>query len=98
MLLATTFHDLFMAHVAPSKLMGAGSHASQRPLSQRERQCLQMAARGLTSADIGTKLGITARTANFHFSNVISKLGVLNRHEAIARAVSTGMISLGSTD
>ena len=95
MLLATSFHDLFMRRLRDSR---SDAHVVARQLSPRERQCLQMAARGLTSADIGTKLGITERTANFHFSNVISKLGVLNRHEAIARAVSTGMISLGSSD
>ena len=82
MMLATCFHDIFMANVleqgVPPRQRGA-------PLSPRERQCLEMAARGLTSGDIGTKLGIAERTANFHFSNLISKLGVLNRHEAIAR-------------
>ncbi len=91
MLLGTCFHDLFMAHFVdegiPPKQCGAA-------LSPRERQCLGMAARGMTSADIGMKLGITERTANFHFANLISKLGVLNRQEAIARAVSTGIISL----
>lgn len=95
MLLAMSFHDLFTTRLESSC---RASRLAQARLSPRERQCLQMAARGLTSADIGTKLGITERTANFHFSNVISKLGVLNRHEAIARAVSTGMISLGSYD
>lgn len=90
MMLATCFHDIFMANcfeqgVAPRQRGG--------PLSPRERQCLEMAARGLTSADIGLKLGIAERTANFHFSNLISKLGVINRHEAIARGISTGMIS-----
>ncbi|MEP7205712.1 MAG: helix-turn-helix transcriptional regulator, partial [Casimicrobiaceae bacterium] len=63
------------------------------PLSPRERQCLTMAAKGLTSSDIGLKLGITERTANFHFSNILSKLDVLNRHEAIAKAVATGAIN-----
>jgi len=95
MLLATSFHDLYMHRLYDAS---TPARVTCRQLSPRERQCLQMAARGLTSADIGSKLGITERTANFHFSNVISKLGVLNRHEAIARAVSTGMISVGSSD
>jgi DNA-binding CsgD family transcriptional regulator len=62
------------------------------PMSPRERQCLELAARGMTSGDIGIKLGITCRTVNFHFGNILSKLGVLNRNEAIAKAVSQGMI------
>ncbi|MDQ6618863.1 MAG: LuxR family transcriptional regulator [Pseudomonadota bacterium] len=93
MLLATCFHDAFTTHTT---LDSAAAAASSARLSARERQCLQMAARGLTSADIGNKLGITERTANFHFSNVISKLGVINRHEAIARAVSSGIISVAT--
>jgi DNA-binding NarL/FixJ family response regulator len=48
----------------------------------------------MTSKDIGLKLGITQRTANFHFANIISKLGVLNRQEAIATAVAQGIIEV----
>jgi LuxR family quorum-sensing transcriptional regulator LasR len=62
------------------------------PLSPRECQCLTLAAHGMTSIDIGLKLSITERTVNFHFSNIISKLGVLNRHEAIAMGVAHGLV------
>ena len=65
-----------------------------RALSERETSCLQYAAHGMTSRDIGTKLGIAQRTANFHFANIISKLGVLNRHEAISTAMSHGLINM----
>jgi hypothetical protein len=54
------------------------------------------AAHGMTSADIAVKLGIAERTVNFHFGNLISKLGVLNRTEAIATAVSRGLVVLQS--
>jgi DNA-binding CsgD family transcriptional regulator len=91
MVLTAGFHDLFMARVVSRGLPPSQQGA---PLSPRERQCLQMAAHGLTSADIGLKLGITERTANFHFSNLISKLGVLNRHEAIAKALTSGLIGI----
>lgn len=90
MLFAARFHDIFMTNFVEKGI--APIHRG-RPLSPRERQCLTMAAKGLTSADIGIKLGITERTANFHFSNIISKLDVLNRHEAIAKAVTSGAIS-----
>ena len=45
----------------------------------------------MTSIDIGEKLGIAERTVNFHFGNILSKLGALNRHEAIAIAVRRGL-------
>jgi LuxR family quorum-sensing transcriptional regulator LasR len=64
------------------------------PLSDREISCLQYAAHGMTSADIGLKLGIKQRTADFHFANLISKLGALNRHEAIATGIARGLIDV----
>jgi DNA-binding CsgD family transcriptional regulator len=91
MLLATRFHDLFMADAtaveSASGLRGA-------PLSSREIQCLQMAAHGLTSGDIGAKIGIAERTVNFHFHNAIAKLDVLNRNEAIAKVIARGLIRI----
>lgn len=61
-------------------------------LSDRERQCLTMAARGLTSDDMAYKLGITERTVRFHFSSIRSKLGAANRQEAVAKAIKGGLI------
>jgi DNA-binding CsgD family transcriptional regulator len=89
--LATIFHNIFMKDVIENGLMPV-HHGS--PLSARERQCLQLAARGMTSFDIGLKLAITERTVNFHFSNIISKMGVLNRLEAIAMGVAHGLIQV----
>ncbi len=83
------FHELFVKGVIEK---GMAPHFQGAPLSARERQCLQMAANGLTSSDIGMKLGISERTVTFHFANIISKLGVLNRHEAIATGVAKGII------
>ena len=62
-------------------------------LSQREHACLAMSARGLTSRDIATKLGIASRTVDFHIGNVLQKLAASNRHEAIAKAIAQGLIS-----
>ena len=87
------FHELFITNILDRKLPPTSRGA---PLSARERQCLLMSANGLTSTDIGAKLGISERTANFHFTNIISKLGVLNRKEAVARAVAQGLIHMES--
>jgi LuxR family quorum-sensing system transcriptional regulator SolR len=94
MLFATRFHDVFMApSIVPAPVPPRAGVAGDA-LTLRERQCLQMAAHGLTSADIAAKLGVAARTVNFHFSNILLKLGVLNRHEAIARAITRGTIRI----
>jgi DNA-binding CsgD family transcriptional regulator len=88
---AHVFHWMFMRRVLAKGVPPAHQGA---PLSPREIQCLTHAAHGMTSAEMGVKLGITERTANFHFSNAISKLGVLNRHEAIATAVARGLVEV----
>ena len=89
MQLASIFHFVYVKSVIEKGIppMHQGS-----PLSPRECQCLTLAAHGMTSIDIGLKLSITERTVNFHFSNIISKLGVLNRHEAIAMGVAHGLV------
>ena len=91
MLVGHYFHELVLSAILEQQIppMAAG-----QPLSGRELQCLEMAARGLTSGDIALKLGITERTVYYHFSNIISKLGVLNRHEAIAKAITLGIIQV----
>jgi DNA-binding CsgD family transcriptional regulator len=91
MLLATRFHDMFMAPVL-DRLPPADPCSAA--LSTRELECLRMAARGLTSADIGVKLGVAPRTIDFHFGNIVAKLGVLNRREAIARGVASELIRI----
>jgi LuxR family transcriptional activator of bioluminescence operon len=83
------FHWVFMRRVIAR---GASPANQGAPLSARELQCLTYAVHGMSSSEIGLKLGIAERTANFHFSNLISKLGVLNRHEAIAIAVANGLV------
>jgi DNA-binding CsgD family transcriptional regulator len=89
MLFSTSFHDLFMADFVD---IDEGLMTRVAPLSRRERQCLELAANGMTSVDIGAKLGIKERTANFHFNNLIQKMGVLNRREAIAVGIARGWI------
>jgi DNA-binding CsgD family transcriptional regulator len=91
MVFGARFHDIFMANVVDRGLPPLQRGA---PLSSRERECLQLAAHGMTSADIGVKLGIAERTANFHFANILSKLDALNRHEAIAKGMNLGLIRM----
>ena len=83
------FHEIFMRSVIEK---GARPRAAGVPLSPRERDCLSLAARGLTTENIAHKLDVRARTVQFHFDNIRSKLGAANRQEAIAIAVQRGIV------
>jgi DNA-binding CsgD family transcriptional regulator len=65
---------------------------SKIELTQRERQCLLWATEGKTTWETSQILSISERTVTFHLQNVQGKLGVGNRQQAVARAVSLGII------
>jgi len=85
------FHEIFVKGVIEK---GIAPHFEGAPLSPRERQCLELAAHGMTGGDIAFKLGITERGVTYHFANIVSKLGVLNRQEAIAKGIAQGIIRM----
>ena len=51
-------------------------------LSRREGEVLEMAAEGLTNAEIGAALHLTVHSIKFHLASIYRKLGVTNRTEA----------------
>ena len=61
-------------------------------LTARERQVLALLARGLPNKQIARELGCTERTAKFHVSSLLSKLGVANRTQAAAAARERGIL------
>jgi DNA-binding CsgD family transcriptional regulator len=91
MLLATRFHDVFMV---PAVRRPLATGALGLPLSVRERECLQLAAHGFSSVEIGIKLSVAPRTVDFHIGNIVAKFGVLKRNEAIARGIAAGLIGV----
>ncbi|MDR3438216.1 LuxR C-terminal-related transcriptional regulator [Telmatospirillum sp.] len=63
-------------------------------LSNRESEVLNWLKLGKSSWDISMVLGISERTVNFHVYNLMRKLGAINRPQAVAIAVSRGLIGL----
>ncbi|ORT57875.1 response regulator transcription factor [Streptomyces sp. CB03238] len=57
-------------------------------LTERERQVLELLAEGLTNADIGRRLLMSASTTKEHVSAILSKLGLANRVQAAVLAHS----------
>jgi LuxR family transcriptional activator of bioluminescence operon len=93
MLLAAAAHEVVLAPRFASLSVPGGRAA--HGLTRRERECLHLASRGLTSGDMGSRLGIAERTVNFHMQNLLRKLQAQNRSEAIARAVARGVLQAG---
>ena len=60
-------------------------------LTEREREVLQLIARGRSNNDIAEELVISLKTVRNHVSNIFSKLQVAYRAEAIVRAREAGM-------
>ena len=64
-------------------------------LSERERQCLELAAQGKDDWSIGSLLRISERTAHNHIERAKRRLGVCTRVQVIVQALSEGQISFG---
>jgi DNA-binding CsgD family transcriptional regulator len=71
----------------------SGPRAMQ--LSERERQCLELAAQGKDDWAIGSLLRISERTAHNHIERAKRRLGVCTRVQVIVHALSEGQLSFG---
>ena len=60
-------------------------------LTEREREILELIARGRSNAEITSALGLAPKTVRNHVSNIFSKLQVRDRAEAIVRAREAGL-------
>ena len=76
-------------------LPGAG-HPSVDLLTAREAEVLALVAEGLSNRQIGERLFISGKTVSVHVSNLLAKLGVAGRTEAVAVAHRRGLLGAPS--
>jgi two-component system response regulator NreC len=72
------------AHAAPLDLY--------ETLTTREREVLHLSAEGCTNGEIGTRLGISPRTAETHRANLLRKLGLHSQTELVRYALQRGIL------
>ncbi|MBA2952462.1 response regulator [Nocardioides sp. MAH-18] len=74
-----------------SGLATGGGREAFPQLTEREREVLDLVARGLENRRIARELFLSDKTVRNHVSNILAKLGVADRSEAIARARAAGL-------
>ncbi|HEV2583972.1 MAG TPA: response regulator transcription factor [Ktedonobacteraceae bacterium] len=77
----------------------SSASASQHPyeaLTERELEVLSLLAQGMPNKEIAARLIISERTAKFHVSSIMGKLGATNRTEAVSLAAQRGLVRLQS--
>lgn len=61
-------------------------------LTERERDVLALMVKGHSNSEIAEKLVVSSSTVKFHVSNILSKLGVSSRTEAVALALHQHLV------
>src|SRR5712664_3657681 len=79
--------EVLLAYVKQMKTFLDRQLLTGQSLTAREGQVLQLLLRHLTNKEIAQQLNISERTARFHVSNVLSKLGLENRRNLLGSAM-----------
>ncbi len=87
--------QLFAVHAqeAALRILAPGAAEPGGPsLTPRELETLRWTMEGRTAREVGDVLGISERTAALHVNNAAHKLGCINKHQAVLKALRLGLI------
>lgn len=89
--------SLLQPSVAAKLLTRVGQmlkHDDAEQLTDREREVLDLLAKGFRNKEIAERLFISERTVKFHVGIIFQKLAVSNRAEAVSKAIQSGLVKL----
>ena len=69
---------------------------SAKTLTGREREVILWLARGYSYEMIGDRLGVGTETVKSHMKNILGKLGMKSRSEAVATCLRSGLVKVDS--
>ncbi|MDQ8184342.1 response regulator transcription factor [Pelagicoccus sp. SDUM812002] len=78
----------------PAEIANRLSRQVLSHLSKRELEVLSLVAKGMSNKEIAGELDLVEGTIKVHLTNILSKLGVSDRTQAILAAVKRGLIHL----
>jgi RNA polymerase sigma factor (sigma-70 family) len=83
-----------LAQVAREREQQRDAQNLLNDLTEREREILQLLAEGMRNDDIASKLFISPQTVQTHVRNILGKLRVHSKLEAVSFAVKHGAITV----
>ncbi|MGI8825126.1 MAG: response regulator [Chloroflexota bacterium] len=75
------------------RLLAHPEKIDEDPLTEREREILQLVVEGQTNRQIADLLTLSIKTVQAHRANIMEKLGAHDRADLVKYAIRTGMIS-----
>ncbi len=77
------------------KAEGAGRQAApddSKDLTSRQKEVLVLVAQGLTYKEVGVALGLAEATVKYHMADILQRLHLNNRKQAVAYSVRMGLV------
>jgi DNA-binding NarL/FixJ family response regulator len=68
--------------------------AAHEQLTAREFAVLEMIAEGKSNKEVGVALGIVEGTVKIHMTNILAKLGAMDRTQAVTTAIKRGLLQM----
>ena len=79
-------------YIPPQVAARLAEHTPRVALSPRELEVLALVAQGLRNKEIGAALNIAEDTVKIHVKNIFTKLGVIDRTQAVVTAMERGIL------